>query len=85
MEHFFSSNSTGDLRSDAHQSQIIGRDADVDHTQIIEGDISPPSSPGFGTPGRNSNFRILTCLGRCDVGRKTSRPKNEKDLHPFND
>ena len=34
----FSSNSSGLLRSDAHQSQIIGGDADVDHTQIIEGD-----------------------------------------------
>ena len=37
-----------DLRSDAHQSQIIGGDADEDHTQIVEGyavkllgDISP--------------------------------------------
>ena len=37
MEHFFSPNSGGDLRSDAHQSQIIGGDADVDHTQIIGG------------------------------------------------
>ena len=38
MEHFFSPNSGGDLRTDAHQSQIIGGDADVDHTQIIGGD-----------------------------------------------
>ena len=38
MEHFFSPNSGGDLRSDAHQSQIFGGDADVDHTQIIGGD-----------------------------------------------
>ena len=38
MEHFFSPNSGGDLRSDAHQSQIIGGYADVDHTQIIGGD-----------------------------------------------
>ena len=37
-EHSFSPNSSGDLRSGAHQSQIIGRDADVDHTQIIGGD-----------------------------------------------
>ena len=56
MEHFFSPNSSGHLRSDAHQSQIIGGDADVDHTQTIGGDtvkllggIYPP--PGFGTPG----------------------------------
>ena len=53
MEHFFSRiqvktkkkvftrNGTlflsTDLRLDAHQSQIIGRDADEDHTQIVEG------------------------------------------------
>ena len=52
MEHFFSSNSSGHLRSDAHQSQIIGGDADVDHTQTIWGDtaklferIYPPMPP----------------------------------------
>ena len=38
MDHFFSPSSSGDLRSEAHQSQIIGGDADVDHTQIIGGD-----------------------------------------------
>ena len=45
----FSPNLSGHLRSDAHQSQIIVRFADVDHTQtigggynqIIGGDISP--------------------------------------------
>ena len=37
MDHFFYPNSSGDLRSDTHQSQIIGGDADVDHTQIIGG------------------------------------------------
>ena len=31
-ETFFSPKSSGHLRSDAHQSQIIGGDADVDHT-----------------------------------------------------
>ena len=57
MEHFFSPSSSGHLRSDAHQSQIIGRDADVYHTQTIGGDtakllgdISPP--PGFGIPAK---------------------------------
>ena len=30
-------NSSGHLRSDAHQSQIIGGDADVDHNQTIGG------------------------------------------------
>ena len=33
----FSPNSSKHLRSDAHQSQIIGEDADVDHTQTIGG------------------------------------------------
>ena len=51
MEHFFSPNSNGHLRSDAHQSQTIGGDANVDHrllkllggySQIIEG-IYPPT------------------------------------------
>ena len=58
MEHFFSPNSSGDLRSDAHRSQIFGGDADEDHTQIIGGRYSqiiggiyPPSLPRvFGTP-----------------------------------
>ena len=38
MEHFFPPNSSGHLRSDAHQRLIIGGDADVDHTQTIGGD-----------------------------------------------
>ena len=55
----FSPNSRGDLLSDAHQSQIIGGDADVDHTQIVWGDtvkslggIYPPrvSAPLVGVP-----------------------------------
>ena len=37
MEHFFLPNSSTDLRSNAHQSQIIGGDADEDHTQIAGG------------------------------------------------
>ena len=51
MEHFslFSSNSSGHLRLDAYQSQIIEEDAEVDHTQtngrgysqIIGRDIPP--------------------------------------------
>ena len=54
MEHFFSPISSGHLRSDAHQSQTIGADADLDHIQTIGGDtvkllkdISPPPIP-FG-------------------------------------
>ena len=40
MEHFFFPNSSGHLRLDAHQSQIFGGDADVDHTQTIGGGYS---------------------------------------------
>ena len=49
----FSSNSSTDLRSDEHQSQIIGGDVDEDHTQIVWGDTVkllggyPPHPPGF--------------------------------------
>ena len=57
MEHFLSSTSSTDLRSDAHQSQIIGGDADEDHTQIVGGvysqiigAVSPPIPPGFRHP-----------------------------------
>ena len=58
MEHFFSPNSSTDLRSDAHQSQVIGGDADEDHTHIVGGGgygqiiggIYPTSPSGFGTP-----------------------------------
>ena len=57
MEHFFPSNSSGYLRSDAHQSQIIWGEADVDHTQIIGGGIQSKyledistHPPGFRHP-----------------------------------
>ena len=82
MLHFFSPNSGGDLRSDAHQSQIIGGDADVDHTQIIGrdtvkllGGYIPPSLPGFGTPAREglSSERLFlasrgSVLGKAVLG-----------------
>ena len=65
MEHFFPSNSSGHLRSDAHQSQIIWGEADVDHTQIIGGGYSqniwriyPPIPLGFGTPAQGQGSRI---------------------------
>ena len=56
MKDFFSPNSSEDQktapniiqRSDANQSQIIGGDADVDHSQII-GKIYP-HPPGFRHP-----------------------------------
>ena len=61
MEHFFSPNSGGDLRSEAHQSQIIGGDADVDHTQIIGG-IYPPIPPGFRHPWVQVYLKTLTMV-----------------------
>ena len=62
MEHLFSPNSSGDLRSDARQSQTIMGDADVDHTQIIGEDISPPSPPGFGTLVNAQYFSIFAII-----------------------
>ena len=56
MKHFFSPNSSGNLRSDADHSQIIGGYAKVDHTQTIGGysqiigEIYPPTFPGFRLP-----------------------------------
>ena len=57
MEDFFSSNSSENQPSDADQRQIIGWDADVDHSQIIGGDtakllggIYPTIHPGFWHP-----------------------------------
>ena len=60
--NIFSANSSGDLRSDAHQSQIIGGDADVDRTQIIGGIQSNywgeyiPIPPGFRHPCPYNTF-----------------------------
>ena len=71
MEHSFSPNSSGDLRSDAHRSQIFGGDADEDHTQIIGGDTvkllggyipHPPPPPGFRHPCREDYFFALLIL-----------------------
>ena len=83
MEHFFSPNSSGDLRSDAHQSQIIGGDAEVDHTQIIGGIQSnycggyiPPS---FGTPGCNNG---IDCANARDDWTTNFRQKGDGQLAP---
>ena len=76
-EHFFSPNLSGDLRSDARRSQIIGGDADEDHTQIIGGytdkllgEIYPPIPPGFGTsvPAGRQLFRIACLSSRFSGG-----------------
>ena len=57
MEHFFCPISSGHLRLDAHQSQTIGADADLDHIQSIGvdtvkllKDIFPPYPMGFCFP-----------------------------------
>ena len=63
MEHFFSPNLSTNLRSDAHQSQIIGGDADKDHTQIVGGYtvklLGGYIPPGFGTPGGVYHIKIV--------------------------
>ena len=60
----FSPKSTGDLRSDAHQSEIIEREADEDRIQIFGGiqsnywgDISP-QLPGFWHPCLHLSARL---------------------------
>ena len=72
-EHFFSPNSSGHLRSDAHQSQIIREDADVHHTvgysnywgdtaKLLGGIYPPiPPPPGFGTPVGNERLLVAYC------------------------
>ena len=64
-----------DLRSDAHQSQIIGGDADEDHTQIVGGytviilrDISSPTPPCFGT---TAIAPPLACQPKCKIKNST--------------
>ena len=81
METFFFPNWSGDLRLDAHQSQIIGGDVDKDHTQIIGGGYSQiiggnisltPPPPGFGIPESNYADQIQ-CLYSAVV-RSVSTP-----------
>ena len=64
----FSPNSSGDLRSDAHQSQIIEGYAHVDDPQIIEGDtvklLGDKSPPDFGTPSCINLLNSLAQLGQ---------------------
>ena len=63
VRNTFSSNSSGDLRLDAHRSQIIGAVADEDHTQIIGGDaaklLGGIYSPWVSTPLVASQQRLL--------------------------
>ena len=67
MEHFFSPNSSGHLLSNAHQSQIIGGDADVDHTQTIGGNtvillggIYPPIPLRVSAPLSTITFLLIS-------------------------
>ena len=59
VRNTFSSNSSGDLRLDAHRSQIIGAVADEDHTQTIGGDAAKLLGgyipPGFWHPWLQAN------------------------------
>ena len=59
MEHFFPSNSSGDLRSDAHQSQIIWGEADVDHTQLIGGGDTVKIFGGYIPPSPRVSAPLL--------------------------
>ena len=66
MEQLFLST---DLRSDAHQSQIIGGDADEDHTQIVGGyTVKLLGRNIFPSPPRFGNTAIdppLACQPKC--------------------
>ena len=66
MEHIFSPNSSTDLRSDAHQSQIIGGDADEDHTQIVGG-YTVKLLGGYIPPGFRHPWLIRTKCYQCKL------------------
>ena len=76
VEQFFPPNSSRHLRSDAHQSQIIGGDADVDHTQTIGGDTAKllggyiPHPPGFRHPCRKFSARCLAFSNEASTVQK---------------
>ena len=78
MEPFFLNT---DLRSDAHQSQIIGGDADEYHTQIVGGVYSQiiggdqsPIPPCFGTTvlGFNVSTQAMILKRFCQLIREIS-------------
>ena len=69
MEDFFFPISSKDQRSDADQSQIIGVDADADHTQFIRGiqsnywgGISLHLPLDFGTPAYSTIFNFKCAI-----------------------
>ena len=66
----FSPNSSGQLRSNAHQSQIIGGNADVGHSDTIGGHTAKLlgeyillSPPGFGIPAYDNLHFCLFVFG----------------------
>ena len=82
----FSPNSSGDLRSDAHRSQIFGGDADEDHTQIIGGIKSNywggyiPPSPRVSAPLLRT---VATLLVTVKKSLKFCRFKSVQNLVSF--
>ena len=75
MEYFYPPNSSGHLRLFVHQSQIIGADADVDHTQTVGGIQSnywgDISSPGFVAPAWLE-----------DLAKVSKVPGAQRDVNP---
>ena len=65
-EHLFSPNSSGDLRSDARQSLIIGG-----NTVKLLGGYIPIIPPDFGTP--------VHCLRQTLLCQKASLPKEPRN------
>ena len=69
MEHSFSPNSSGHLRSDAHWSQIIGGNADVDHTQTIGGGYSQIIG-GIYPPRVSAPLAKYICIHQLALARR---------------
>ena len=80
MEHFFPPNSSGHLRSDPHPSQIIGRDAYVDHTQIIGGIYPPRVSAPLITIVPQFTVHEVLFKERAAAARYSLVPKMPKNL-----
>ena len=74
MEHLFSPNSSTDLRSDAHQSQIIGGDADEDHTQI-DGGIQSNYPLRVSAPLLGKTLNAYFPLGPSSLPAVEAQPK----------
>ena len=64
---FYVFTKSGHLRSDEHHSQLIGEDADVDHTQTIGGIQSNYWGDTFPHPPRDS-APLRTFVTKCKYG-----------------